>query len=159
MWRATLALNLDARIRVLTRLAAADMIEARWGRIVMIGFNGEPEVGVARHGGGPAPRRRACSRLVRSAAQDLGPYGRYGQRRGARLGSRRIHGRAGRRAGGSPARGISVETVWARAGSLATQPAARWSPATLQELSTFLVSDFSSGISGAAVTVALGGTW
>jgi NAD(P)-dependent dehydrogenase (short-subunit alcohol dehydrogenase family) len=35
-WRATLAVNLDAAFE-LTRLAAADMITARWGRVVLVG--------------------------------------------------------------------------------------------------------------------------
>src|SRR5262249_28872563 len=46
-WRATLAVNLDAAFE-LTRLAAADMMEARWGRIVMIGST-------AGGGGAPPP--------------------------------------------------------------------------------------------------------
>jgi NAD(P)-dependent dehydrogenase (short-subunit alcohol dehydrogenase family) len=154
MWRATLALNLDAAFE-LTRLAAADMIEARWGRIVMIGST-------AAEVGAPAMAAYSASKagllgLVRSAAQDLGPYGVTvnavvpGWVRGTSMAERDAELEAAQR-------GISVETVWAE--RAASYPAGRvLEPGDVTGVVSFLVSDFSSGISGAAITVALGGIW
>jgi NAD(P)-dependent dehydrogenase (short-subunit alcohol dehydrogenase family) len=154
MWRATLAINLDAAFE-LTRLAAVDMIEARWGRVVMIGST-------AGEVGAPAMAAYSASKagllgLVRSAAQDLGPYGVTvnavvpGWVRGTSMAERDAELQAAQR-------GITVETVWAE--RAASYPAGRvLKPADIQEVVSFLVSDFSSGISGAAITVALGGIW
>jgi NAD(P)-dependent dehydrogenase (short-subunit alcohol dehydrogenase family) len=95
--------------------------------------------------------------LVRSAAQDLGPYGVTvnavvpGWVRGTSMAERDAELEAAQR-------GISVETVWAE--RAASYPAGRvLEPGDVTGVVSFLVSDSSSGISGAAITVALGGTW
>ena len=154
MWRATLAINLDAAFE-LTRLAAVDMIEARWGRIVMIGST-------AGEVGAPAMAAYSASKagllgLVRSAAHDLGPYGVTvnavvpGWVRGTSMAEQDAELEAARRR-------ITVETVWAE--RAASYPAGRvLEPSDITAVVSFLVSNFSSGISGAAITVALGGLW
>lgn len=153
-WRATLALNLDAAFE-LTRLAAADMIKARWGRIVMIGST-------AGNVGAPAMSAYSASKagllgLVRSAAYDLGRYGVTvnavvpGWVRGTSMAERDAELEATRR-------GVTVDAVWAERAE--SYPAGRvLSPADVAGVVSFLVSDSASGISGEAVTVALGGVW
>jgi NAD(P)-dependent dehydrogenase (short-subunit alcohol dehydrogenase family) len=154
MWRATLAINLDAAFE-LTRLTAADMMAARWGRIVMIGST-------ASEVGAPAMSAYSASKagllgLVRSAAQDLGTYGVTvnavvpGWVRGTSMAERDAELEAGRR-------GISVEAVWSE--RAASYPAGRvLSPADVAGVVSFLVGGSASGISGEAITVALGGIW
>ena len=71
-WRETMALNLDAPFW-LTRLAAADMVERRWGRIVMISST-------AGEVGAPAMSAYCASKhgligLMRSVAADTIPHG------------------------------------------------------------------------------------
>jgi len=153
-WRATLALNLDAAFE-LTRLAAADMMEARWGRIVMIGST-------AGEIGAPAMAAYSASKagllgLVRSAACDLGPYGVTvnavvpGWVRGTAMAERDAEREAARR-------GITVEALWAE--RAASYPAGRvLAPADVAGVVSFLVGDSASGISGAAIKIALGGIW
>ncbi|MGN6679915.1 MAG: SDR family NAD(P)-dependent oxidoreductase [Streptosporangiaceae bacterium] len=153
-WRATLAVNLDAAFE-LTRLAATDMIEARWGRIVMIGST-------AGEVGAPAMAAYSASKagllgLVRSAAHDLGPYGVTvnavvpGWVRGTAMAERDAELEAARQ-------GTTVAAVWAE--RAASSPAGRvLSPADVAGVVSFLVSDSASGISGEAIKVALGGIW
>jgi NAD(P)-dependent dehydrogenase (short-subunit alcohol dehydrogenase family) len=153
-WRATLALNLDAAFE-LTRLAATDMMTARWGRVVMIGST-------AGDVGAPAMSAYSASKagllgLVRSAACDLGPYGVTvnavvpGWVRGTAMAERDAESEAARL-------GKSVDAVWEE--RAASYPAGRvLSPADVAGVVSFLVSDAASGISGAAITVTLGGQW
>lgn len=153
-WRATLAVNLDAAFE-LTRLTAVDMMEARWGRIVMIGST-------AGEVGAPAMAAYSASKagllgLVQSAAHDLGPYGVTvnavvpGWVRGTSMAERDAELEAARR-------GITVEGVWAE--RAASYPAGRvLSSADVAGVVSFLVSDSASGISGAAIKVTLGGIW
>jgi len=153
-WRAMLAVNLDAAFE-LTRLASADMMEARWGRIVMIGST-------AGEIGAPAMSAYSASKagllgLVRSAALDLGPYGVTvnavvpGWVRGTLMAERDAELEAARR-------GITAEAVWAQ--RAASYPAGRvLSTAEVAAVVSFLVSDSASGMSGAAISVTLGGIW
>ena len=71
-WRATLALNLDAPFD-LTRLAARDMRELGWGRVIMVSST-------AGEVGAPAMSAYCASKhgligLMRAAAQDLAKIG------------------------------------------------------------------------------------
>jgi NAD(P)-dependent dehydrogenase (short-subunit alcohol dehydrogenase family) len=153
-WRATLALNLDAAFE-LTRRAAEDMIEARWGRIVMIGST-------AGAVGAPAMAAYSASKagllgLVRAAAHDLGPHGITvnavvpGWVRGTSMAERDAELEAAKRA-------ITVEAVWTE--RAASYPADRvLTPADVTGVISFLVSGSASGISGAAINVTLGGIW
>src|SRR5262249_28862054 len=104
LWRATLAVGLDAAFE-LTRLAAPDMIAARWGRGVLAGST-------AGTVGAPAMAAYSAAKagllgLARSAAWDLGPFGGTvnglvpGWVRGTAMGARA----AGREAGRARGRG------------------------------------------------------
>jgi NAD(P)-dependent dehydrogenase (short-subunit alcohol dehydrogenase family) len=153
VWRETMAVNLDASFH-LTRLAARDMIERRWGRIVMVSST-------AGQVGGPAQSAYDASKhgllgLMRSAAQDLGRFGitvnavlpgwvrtEMAERSAERDAERR---------------GISVDDAWAERAS--SYPAGRvLAPEEVAHAIVFLASEEASGINGEAITIALGGVW
>src|SRR5204863_7282757 len=72
VWRETMAVNLDGPF-FLTRLAAADMKERGWGRIVMVSST-SGELGSPRCSAYTASKHGLMG-LMRAVAQDLGPYG------------------------------------------------------------------------------------
>jgi NAD(P)-dependent dehydrogenase (short-subunit alcohol dehydrogenase family) len=153
VWHETLAVNLHAPFH-LTRLAAADMVERAWGRIVMvsstagqIGGAAESAYDTSKHG---------LLGLMRSVAQDVGSFGitcnavlpgwvrtSMAERSAAEVAAQR---------------GVSVEEVWAERATV--YPAGR--VVTAEEVAAaivFLASEEASGINGEAITVALGGIW
>jgi NAD(P)-dependent dehydrogenase (short-subunit alcohol dehydrogenase family) len=152
-WRDSLAINLTAPFELI-RVASPDMIERRWGRIVVVssvsGLVGEPSntaYGSAKHG---------VIGLVRCAALDLAPYSVTCNA----VCPGWVRTRMGDTSAGTEAqrRGISPDEVWAeRAASYA---AGRVIDA--EEVAAaimFLASDAASGISGEAIRVALGNPW
>jgi NAD(P)-dependent dehydrogenase (short-subunit alcohol dehydrogenase family) len=153
VWRETLAVNLDAPFH-LTRLAVPDMLERRWGRIVMVSST-------AGKLGGPAMSAYCASKhgvlgLMRAVAQDVGGFGvtcnavlpgwvrtAMAERSAAREAERR---------------GVGVEQVWRE--RAAVYPAGRVVAAEeVAAAVAFLASEEASGINGEALTVALGGIW
>jgi 3-hydroxybutyrate dehydrogenase len=153
VWHETLAVNLHAPFH-LTRLAAPDMVERGWGRIVMvsstagqIGGAAESAYDTSKHG---------LLGLMRSVAQDVGSFGvtcnavlpgwvrtSMAERSAAEVAAQR---------------GVSVEEVWAE--RAAVYPAGR--VVTAEEVAAaivFLAGEEASGINGEAITVALGGIW
>lgn len=153
VWHETMATNLHGPFE-LTRLAARDMIERRYGRIVMVSSTAG-EIGGARMSAYCASKHGLLG-LMRAAAQDLGTYGVTcnavlpGWVR-TEMAERSAEREAARR-------GVDVETVWAERG--ASYPPGR--VLTMEEVAAviaFLASEEASGISGEAVTVALGGLW
>lgn len=153
LWYETIDVNLHGPFH-LTRLAAADMVENGWGRIVMVSST-------AGQFGGPSESAYDASKhgllgLMRSVAQDVARFGvtcnavlpgwvrtAMAERSAAEAASRR---------------GIDVEEVWAE--RAAAYPAGRI--VTLEEVAAtivFLASEEASGINGEAITVALGGVW
>jgi NAD(P)-dependent dehydrogenase (short-subunit alcohol dehydrogenase family) len=149
-WYDTMAINLNAAFE-LSRLAARDMVDRRWGRIVVVsstsGVIGTPSESAyiaSKHG---------VIGLVRGVALDLASHNVTANavcpgwvrtemaERGARIEAER--------------RGITPEDVWRereglyRAGRVVTVDEV---VATI----LFLVSPQASGISGQAITVALG---
>jgi len=153
VWRETFAVNLDGPF-FLCRAASADMKDAGWGRIVMVsstsGEKGSPRTSAytaSKHG---------LMGLMRSVAQDLGPYGvtcnavlpgwvrTEMAERSALIEAER--------------RGVAVEEVWAERD--AEYPVGR--VVTADEIAgtiAFLASDEASGINGEGITVALGSLW
>jgi 3-hydroxybutyrate dehydrogenase len=152
-WRETMALNLDAPFW-LTRLAAADMVERRWGRIVMISST-------AGEVGAPAMSAYCASKhgvigLMRSVAADTIPHGVTCN---AVLPGwvRTVMGDADAAAEGLD-RGLTADQVWAeRAESYAARRVL--DPAEIAGVVRFLCSDGASGVNGEAITVALGSHW
>lgn len=153
VWRETLAVNLDAPFH-LARLAVPDMIERGFGRIVVVSST-------AGEVGGPAMSAYCASKagvlgLVRAVAQDVA---RHGITCNAVLPGWVRTAMAERSAeSAAERRGITVDEVWAE--RAAEYPAGRVVDAEeVAAAIAFLAGEEASGISGEAVTVALGGLW
>jgi NAD(P)-dependent dehydrogenase (short-subunit alcohol dehydrogenase family) len=152
-WRASMAVNLDAPFE-LTRGFVDDMIEAGWGRVVMIsstaGRLGAPSMApycASKHG---------VIGLMRSVAQDVAPHGITcnailpGWVR-TEMAERDAEQEAERR-------GLSAEEVWAE--RTAASPAGRLTtPEEIADVLTYLTSDAAAAVNGEAITVALGSHW
>ena len=153
VWRETMAVNLDATFHLM-RFATAGMVERNWGRVVVVsstaGIHGgpsEPAYDASKHG---------VVGLVRASALDLAPYSVTcnavlpGWVR-TEMADRSAEATARHR-------GITADEVWAeRAASYAAGRVP-----TVEEMSgtiAFLCSDAASGISGEAISVALGDLW
>jgi NAD(P)-dependent dehydrogenase (short-subunit alcohol dehydrogenase family) len=149
-WDEMLAVNLHGPFE-LTRLAIADMIPRRWGRIVMVsstsGEYGWPSMTAyttSKHG---------LMGLMRAVAQDAGPYEITcnavlpGWVR-TRMSDTKAELEAARR-------GITVEEIWAE--WAAEYPPGRVvTPDEVASTIAFLASEEASGINGEGITVALG---
>ena len=153
VWRETMAVNLDGPF-FLTRLAAADIKEGGWGRIVMVSST-SGEIGAPRMSAYTASKHGLMG-LMRAVAQDIAPYGGTCNavlpgwvrtemaERSARLAAER--------------RGLTVEEIWAE--REAAYPANRVvTPEEVAETIAFLASEEASGINAEGITVALGGPW
>ena len=151
VWRATMAVNLDGPF-FLTRLAARDMKERGWGRIVMVSST-SGELGSPANSAYTASKHGLMG-LMRAVAQDLGPYGVTcnavlpGWVRTA-MAERSATVEAERR-------GVTVDEVWAERD--AEYPAGR--VVTAEEIAAtiaFLLSDEVGFMSGSIVAV--DGAW
>ena len=153
VWRETLAVNLDGPFH-LTRLAAADMVERGWGRIVMVSSTAGQVGGAAESAYDTS--KHGLIGLMRSVAQDVG---RHGATCNAVLPGwvrTEMAERSARRT--AKRRGTTPEAVWAE--RAAVYPAGRvLEPDEIASVIAFLASEEASGVNGEAVTVALGGVW
>ena len=152
-WRASMAVNLDAPFE-LTRALVGGMVEAGWGRIVMISST-------AGQVGAPSMAPYCASQhgvigLMRSVAQDVAPHGitcnavlpgwvktemadRDAEQEGAR-------------------RGMTAEEIWAE--RAAENPAGRVvTPEEVADVVAYLCSDAAAALNGEAITVSLGSPW
>lgn len=152
-WRRTMAINLDAPFH-LTRLAAADMRAAGWGRIVMTSST-SGEVGSARTAAYAASKHGLIG-LMRCAAWDVGTFGATcnavlpGWVRTA------MADRSGRAE--AERVGTTLEQVWAERDAL--YPRGRsLEPSEIAATIAFLCTEAASGINGEAITVAAGALW
>jgi NAD(P)-dependent dehydrogenase (short-subunit alcohol dehydrogenase family) len=152
-WRQAMAVNLDAPFE-LTRLLAGEMIQRRWGRIVMVSST-------AGSAGGPSMAAYCASKhgilgLMRSVACDVAPFGvtcnavAPGWVR-TPMSERTAEQEAARR-------GVPAQQVWdERASSYAAGRVV-----TAEEVAsviTFLTSDAATGVNGETITIALGQVW
>ena len=152
-WRASMAVNLDAPFE-LTRRLVPDMIEAGWGRIVMVSST-------AGQIGAPAMSPYCASKhgvlgLMRSVAQDVAPHGVTcnavlpGWVR-TEMAERDAEQEAERR-------GTTAEAVWRERAE--ASPAGRvLEPGEVAEVVAYLASDAARAVNGEAITVALGSPW
>jgi NAD(P)-dependent dehydrogenase (short-subunit alcohol dehydrogenase family) len=152
-WRASMAVNLDAPFE-LTRGFVPDMIEAGWGRIVMISST-------AGQVGAPSMAPYCASKhgvigLMRSVAQDVAPHGATcnavlpGWVR-TEMAERDAEHEASRR-------GMSAEAVWAE--RAAENPAGRVVRAEeVADVVAYLSSPAAAALNGEAITVSLGSPW
>ena len=150
-WDETMRINLDGPFH-LSRLILKGMVERRYGRAVYTSSTAGEH---AEHAGSAYN----CSKhgllgLMRSVAQDGGAYGITSNavlpgwvrtemaERSARAEAKK--------------RGISPEQVWEERAAL-YPPGRVATPREVAEMIAFLASEESSGVSGQAITVALGG--
>jgi NAD(P)-dependent dehydrogenase (short-subunit alcohol dehydrogenase family) len=153
LWRETMAVNLDAPFHLI-RLAIPDMVERRWGRIVVVSSTAG-EMGGPREAAYDASKHGVLG-LVRSVAQDVA---RFDVTCNAVLPGWVRTAMAERSAKvEAERRGMTVEDVWEE--RAAQYPGGRI--VTAEEVASviaFLASEEASGVNGEAVTVALGGRW
>lgn len=152
-WRESLAVNLDAAFHLI-RLSAPDMVQARWGRIVIVsstaGQVGAPAIAAysaAKHG---------VIGLMRSAAQDLIPYGvtcnavcpGWVKTTMADADAAEQARRTGR----------TADEVWDE--NARSYAAGRvMEPEEIADVIGYLTSEGATALNGEAITVALGGLW
>jgi NAD(P)-dependent dehydrogenase (short-subunit alcohol dehydrogenase family) len=152
-WREKLSLNLDSPFE-LTRLAARDMVEGGWGRVVMVSSTAG-QVGAPRMSAYSASKAGLLG-LMRAVAQDLAPHG--GTCNAVLPGWVRTEMAERSAAREAERRGITVDQVWAE--RAAEYPEGR--VIRTEEVAAtiaFLAGEEGSGINGQAITVALGGAW
>jgi NAD(P)-dependent dehydrogenase (short-subunit alcohol dehydrogenase family) len=153
VWAETMRINLDAPFH-LTRLAAPDMVERGWGRIVMVSST-------AGAAGGPAMPAYCASKhgligLMRAAALDLAPHGVTCN--AVLPGWVRTEMSDRSAAAEAAARGVTAEQVWSereRSYAAGRTPTA----GEVAETIAWLCSDAASGVSGETIAVTLGDPW
>jgi NAD(P)-dependent dehydrogenase (short-subunit alcohol dehydrogenase family) len=152
-WRESLAIYLDAPF-YLSRLASAEMIKRKWGRIIMVSSTAG-EVGApgfvsfcsAKHG---------VIGLMRAIAQDLAPYNATCNAVLPGWVKTPATDRAAEREASE--RGVTAQDIWRE--REASYPGGRvLSPDEIAQTIVFLASEAASGVNGEAMTVALGSTW
>jgi NAD(P)-dependent dehydrogenase (short-subunit alcohol dehydrogenase family) len=152
-WDETMRINLDGPF-TLSRLVMKNMVMQGYGRVV---YTSSTAGEVAEHAGSAYN----CSKhgllgLMRSVAQDGGAHGITSN---AVLPGWVRTEMAERSARAEAAdRGITAEEVWTERAAL-YPPGRVATPREVGEMIAFLASEESSGVSGQAITVALGSIW
>jgi NAD(P)-dependent dehydrogenase (short-subunit alcohol dehydrogenase family) len=153
VWDEVLATNLNGPF-FLTRAVAAEMIERRWGRIVMVASTAG-ELGGARMSAYCASKH-ALVGLMRAVAQDVAPYGVTCN--AVCPGWVRTEMSEHTAAREAEERGVSPEDVWRE--RAASSPAGRViEPGEVAEVISFLAGAGSSAVNGETVTISLGSPW
>jgi len=153
LWDETLRINLDGPFH-LSRLVLKDMVKQGYGRVV---FTSSTAGQVAEYAGSAYN----CSKhgllgLMRSAAQDGGQYGITSN--AVLPGWVRTEMAENSAKAEAKKRGITVEDVWVERARL-YPPGRVVTAQEVAEVIAFLASEESSGVSGEAITVALGSIW
>jgi NAD(P)-dependent dehydrogenase (short-subunit alcohol dehydrogenase family) len=153
VWRRTLAVNLDAPFH-LTRLAAPDMIDRGWGRVIMVSST-------AGSVGGPSMSAYCASKsglegLTRAVAHDIASSGvtcnavAPGWVR-TPMAERSAQVEADER-------GVTVDRIWQERAAL--YPTGRVvEPEEVADVIAFLASEQASAINGEVIRLAHGGSW
>lgn len=152
-WDETMGINLDGPF-YLSRLILKSMVKRRYGRVV---YTSSTAGQVAEHAGSAYN----CSKhgllgLMRSVAQDGGTYDVTSNAVLPGWVRTEMAERSARAE--AKARDISAEEVWQERAAL-YRPGRVATPREVAEMIAFLASEESSGVSGQAITVALGGIW
>jgi len=152
-WRRTMAVNLDAPFE-LTRRLAGEMIQRRWGRIVMVSST-------AGAIGGPSMAAYCTSKhgilgLMRSVARDVAPFGVTCNAVAPGWVRTSMSDRTAQRE--AVQRGVPVEEVWEeRASSYAAGRVVE--PEEVASVIAFLTSEAAAAVNGETITIALGEVW
>jgi NAD(P)-dependent dehydrogenase (short-subunit alcohol dehydrogenase family) len=151
LWRDTMRINLDGPY-FLAQEVVKDMIARGYGRLV---FTSSTAGQVAEYAGSAYnSSKHGLLGLMRSVAQDAGSYGVTSN--AVLPGWVRTRMAETSAEAEAEQRGITVEEVWAERAAL--YPAGRVAtPEEVAEVIAFLASEEASGVSGEAITVALGG--
>ena len=150
-WDETMRINLDGPFH-LSRLILKSMVESRYGRLV---YTASTAARVAEHAGSAYN----CSKhgligLMRSVARDGGAYDVTSN--AVLPGWVRTEMAERSALAEAQASGITAEEVWKQRAAL-YEPGRVATPLEVAEMIAFLASEESSGVSGQAITVALGG--
>jgi len=150
VWRETMRVNLDGPFH-LSKLVTPGMIERKYGRIV---FTSSTAGLVAEHAGSAyTSSKHGLLGLMRSVAQDGGPYGITSNAVLPGWVRTEMAERYARHE--AKDRNITTDQVWEERAAL--YPAGRVvTPQEVAEMIAFLASEESSGVSGEAIRVALG---
>jgi len=142
VWRDTMRINLDGPF-FLSQAVVKDMIEQGYGRFVFTGsaYNS------SKHG---------LLGLMRSVSQDAGPHGVTSNAVLPGWVRTEMAERSARAE--AEERSITTEEVWAERAA-GYPPGRVVTPEEVAEVIAFLASEESSGVSGEAITVALGSIW
>jgi len=153
VWRQTMRVNLDGPFH-LSRFVLRTMVEHRYGRVV---YTSSTSALVAEHAASAYNSSKSgLLGLMRSVAQDAGPFGVTSNAvlpGWVRTPMAELSAEAEARS-----RGISPEEVWVERAAL-YPPGRVATPDEVARVITFLASEESSGVSGEAVSVALGSVW
>jgi len=150
VWAETMRINLDAPFH-LSRLVLPGMIERRYGRVVYTSST----AGLVAEPAGSAynSSKHGLLGLMRSVAQDAGPYGVTSNAVLPGWVRTEMAERSAKQEAKN--RGITPEEVWDERAAL--YPSGRVpTPREVAEVIAFLASEESSGVSGEAIRVALG---
>jgi NAD(P)-dependent dehydrogenase (short-subunit alcohol dehydrogenase family) len=153
VWRETMRVNLDGPFH-LSKLVTPGMVERKYGRIV---FTSSTAGLVAEHAGSAyTSSKHGLLGLMRSVAQDGGPYGITSNAVLPGWVRTEMAERYARHE--AKDRNITTDQVWEERAAL--YPAGRVvTPQEVAETIAFLASEESSGVSGEAIRVALGSVW
>ena len=151
VWRETLRINLDGPY-YLSQLVVKDMIEQGYGRLVFTSSTAGEKAEYA--GSAYTSSKHGLLGLMRAISRDAGPHGVTSN---AVLPGWVRTSMAEKSAGAeAEKRGITPEEVWKERAAL-YPPGRVATPEEVAQVIAFLASEESSGVSGEAITVALGG--
>ena len=153
IWNETMRVNLDGPFH-LSRLVLQGMVERQYGRIV---YTSSTAGLVAEHAGSAYnSSKHGLLGLMRSVAQDGGPYGITSNAVLPGWVRTEMAERSARHE--ARGRGITTDQVWEERAAL--YPSRRVAtPQEVAETIALLASEESSGVSGEAIRVALGSVW
>jgi len=153
VWDETMRINLDGPFH-LSRLVLRGMVERRYGRMV---YTSSTAGQVAEQAGSAyTSSKHGLLGLMRSVAQDAGPYGVTSNAVLPGWVRTEMAERSARAE--AEERSITTEQVWAERAAI-YPPGRVATPEEVAEAIAFLASEESSGVSGEAITVALGSLW
>ena len=153
LWDETMRVNLDGPFH-LSRLVLKGMVERRYGRAVYTSSTAGEH---AEHAGSAYnSSKHGLLGLMRSVAQDGGAFGVTSNAVLPGWVRTEMAERSARAE--AQKRSITPEQVWEERAAL-YPPGRVATPREVAEMIAFLASEESSGVSGQAITVALGGIW